>query len=171
VSVETPEALPRPGFNPDIGKATRFQKGNTARLVTGAYSATVRARDRQAAAALAKAGITQALSDACAEMETELQSRQGFACTIAQRGLVRRYNELDGLASYLFAQLMDGTGPMTASGKVRRCFDHYTKVVERQTKIAIALGLPRMPAHATPRRPVLPSIHDYRPADDEQGAP
>lgn len=153
-------------FNPDIGKATRFQKGNAAALQTGAYAALVRSRDRQRAAQLAKAGIVQALDEACADHGAELAARQGFALTIAQRGLVRRYEELDGLATYLFAQLMDGgSGPITATGKIKRTFTHYVTVCQQQAKVAHLLGLPKPPRDLLPTRPVLPSLASYRPAD------
>ncbi|BCS33975.1 hypothetical protein TBR22_A32040 [Luteitalea sp. TBR-22] len=163
---DTPTGPARP-FDPSIGKRTQFQKGNTASLKTGAYAGLLRARDRQREALLMKAGVTQALADACVDMEAELQRRQGFEVTLAQRGLVRRFCELDGLVACMFDKLMDGAGPLTATGKTKRCLDSYIRLTERQTRIAQALGLPKAGRDALPRRPVLPSLADYRAPDPE----
>jgi hypothetical protein len=114
-----------------------------------------------------KAGITQALADACGDMEAELQRRQGFAPTLAQKGLVRRYHELDGLIACMFDKLMDGSGPLTATGKTKRCLESYVRLTERQTRIAQALGLPKAGRDQLPRGPVLPSLADYRAPDED----
>jgi hypothetical protein len=163
---DTPKS-PGRVFDPTIGKRTQFQKGNAASLKSGAYAAMVRARDRQREAMLAKAGVVQALDEACTDLERELEHRQGFAATITQKGLVRRYHELDGVATVLFGQLMEGRGPVTATGAIRRIFAHYLKVAERQTKVAIALGLPKAVRGTLPRGPVLPSLAAYRAPDED----
>lgn len=162
----TPEgAQPtRRPFDPNIGRATQFQPGNTASMTTGAYSAMTRARDRQREADLAKAGIRAALEEACAQMRNEIEIRQGFPCTIAQGGLVRRYQELDGMIAVIFDKVMDATGPLTATGRTKSALERYDKLTNTQAKIANLLGLPKAARTTVPDVPST-SRDAYTPRD------
>jgi hypothetical protein len=137
------------------GVATRFRPGNTAALTTGAYSALTRARDRQREAALAKAGILVSLQESCDAMESEITVRQGFRCTIAQQGMVRRYCELDGMIATIFDRLMESGGPITAAGRTKHALERYDRLTNTQAKIANLLGLPKAARTALPDLPAV----------------
>ena len=65
------------------------------------------------------------------------------------------------MAAFLFSKLMDGDGPLTATGKTKRAFAHYLAVVGTQSKIASALGLPKPAATPQGRGSVLPPMSQY----------
>ena len=109
-----------------------FAPGNRDSWKHGAYSRQTRralVEDPEAASALA---------DHCQEIETDL----GGDASRLERDLVRRYVETAALADHLGRHLTHG-GALTATGRVRAALSAYLRVLDRQHRLAAALGLKR----------------------------
>ena len=116
------------GRNPD----GTFAAGNRNSWKHGAYSTQTRralVEDPAAAAALA---------EHCQEIETDL----GGNASRLERDLVRRYVETAALADHLGRHLTHG-GALTATGRARAALSAYLRVLDRQHRLAAALGLER----------------------------
>jgi hypothetical protein len=166
---EAPARTSRPGFQRGntLGKATQFQPGNLSQYKTGAYASLITARDRKREALLQQAGVLTSIVEDAREITDDLASRQGFAVTPLQARLARRFAEVDGLAMHL-SRILAEAGPVTHSGKTRACFEKFIKCVTVQAKIASALGLPKPSALPASRGTLLPTLANYRPADEGQ---
>ena len=109
-----------------------FAPGNRGAWKHGAYSTQMRrtlVEDPDVAAALA---------DHCQEIETDL----GGDASRLERDLVRRYVETTALADHLGHHLTC-EGTLTASGRTRAALSAYLRVLDRQHRLATALGLKR----------------------------
>ena len=119
------EIQQRPDRDPETG---RFLPGNVAAGKTLARSEA----------------FWSAVADAKADLAERLRSdlaTDGGAVTL--EGLVDGYAEARLLRSAMFLRLVEMGGPVTTKGKTRQLFSTYLQVLDRETRLALALGLER----------------------------
>jgi hypothetical protein len=108
-----------------------WQFGNQAALTHGIRSEAVR---RQ----LLEGPDAAALAEQRADVERDL----GGDLSRIQQDLVGRYVETSALCSWLAGHLT-ATGLQTPRGRMRAAFNAYLQVLDRQHRLALALGLER----------------------------
>ena len=116
------------GRNPD----GTFAPGNRDAWKHGAYS------QRTQRALVESPEAVAALTEHRQEIETDL----GGDVSRVKRDLVRRYVETAALADHLGWHLTQG-GALTAKGHTRAALSAYLRVLDRQHRLAMALGLDR----------------------------
>ena len=90
-----------------------------------------------------------------AERRQAIEQDLGGADALSQigRDLVTRYLETSTIAEFL-AGVLVANGPLTPRGRARSALNAFLQVLDRQHRLALALGLER-------RSKRLPSLHDY----------
>lgn len=106
-----------------------------------------------------QAAIVAALADRQAEIEADQGGREHLSALA--RDLVRDYLQLRFTSEWLADNLI-AEGALTAKGRRRAALTAYLQVLDRLHKIALALGLRRVPKR-------VPSLHELlaERADDE----
>jgi hypothetical protein len=159
---QAPEA-PLEGRDPRTG---RFARGHTVTLKHGRDSARVARREVMVAG---QRLFAETAAAARAELEAELGA--GRPLGTLQKGLIRRYLEVDACASFLAHRMMAEGGPLTAKGSTRSYLEHFLKLVDRQAKLAGMLGLRAPEKHVIPPGGHLPPLEHYRAPDETDGEP
>jgi hypothetical protein len=83
-----------------------------------------------------------------AERRTAIEADLGGAEALSEisRDLVARYLETSTIAEYL-AGVLVANGPLTARGRARSALSAYLQVLDRQHRLALALGVERKARH------------------------
>ena len=117
-----------------------WQPANRGAWKTGLTSAQVRR-------ALFDGPSAVALAEQRQEIETDLGGPGEL--TRIQRDLVGRYVETASMATWLAGNLV-ADGVLTARGRARQALNAYLGLLDRQHKLAVALGLERRARHVDP---------------------
>lgn len=138
----------RPDRDPETG---RFVEGNTAAGRTLARSD-----------AFWKA-VGAAKRELVDRLRSDLAVNGDGAATL--EGLIDGYAEARLLRHSMFVRLAEQGGPVTGKGKTRALFNTYLAALDRETRLALALGLERraMPATlegALAAAPEVGEVHD-----------
>ena len=126
------------------GDHGRFAPGNTAALRHGAFSQQV------AAGGLAEQAEAVA---AATERRAEIVRDLGEELSALAVGQVDAYVRLEIVSDFLWSNLVD-QGVLTGKGRQRAALSAWLQVVDRQHRLAVALGLERRAKRA-------PQIEDY----------
>jgi len=116
----------------DRDELGRFQKGNAAAFVHGARSKEV----------LRNLTQTDDAVERLAEHRREIVQDVGANVGRIKADLIGRYCELDALANFM-AHDLSSRGALTSRGRSRAVLNAYVAIVDRQVRIALALGLER----------------------------
>ena len=147
-------SVPASGRDPN----GRFAAGNVAAMVHGGRSRQVRT-----AALPIQADVRATLASKRAAIASDLGGEGNL--TQLQQDLINRYVETDAVADYLAGTLVTA-GALTPRGRSRAALTAYLQVLDRQHRLAVALGLERRAkAVATPheywqQRVATPSADD-----------
>jgi hypothetical protein len=117
-----------------------WQPGNRGHWTDGTHSAQVR---RQ----LLDGPTAAALAEQRQQVETDLGGTESL--TRIQLDLVGRYVEVSALASWLAGNLV-AEGALTTRGRARQALAAYLSILDRQHRLALALGLERRQKNMTP---------------------
>jgi hypothetical protein len=74
------------------------------------------------------------------------------------RGLIDAYAEARILRSAMFLRIADLDGPISAKGAARALFKTYLAALDRETKLAMVLGLQRRSKHVDPIEAVRQAV-------------
>ena len=124
-------SVPAPGRHAN----GRFAPANVAAMVHGGRSRQVRT-----AALPTQADVRATLAAKRAAIASDLGGEGNL--TQLQRDLIDRYVEVDTVADYLAGTLV-ATGALTPRGRSRAALTAYLQVLDRQHRLASALGLRR----------------------------
>lgn len=129
----------------EAGRATRFRAKNTASVVHGGRSERLRHRllDEPQGVARLEGKRSAILADLGGESEI----------STVKRDLLDRYLQTDALAGHLGGHLI-AEGVLTAKGRSRAALSAFLQVLDRQHRLAVAIGLER-------RQKALPSLEQY----------
>ena len=116
----------RPDRDPTTG---RFLSGNVAAGRTLARSEAF------------WSAVAEAKSELVERLRSDLAVNGDAAATL--EGLVDAYSETRLLRHSMFTRLVEMGGPITTKGKTRALFTSYCAALDRETRLALALGLER----------------------------
>ena len=126
VSEALEEIQQRPDRDPETGK---FLKGNTAAGNTLARSEVF------------WSAVAEAKRELLERLRSDLAVDGQAAATL--EGLIDGYSEARLLRHAMFTRMVEMGGPITTKGKTRALFTSYLSALDRETRLALALGLER----------------------------